>query len=175
MPLSASQIVNLSAQIAKCPGFITQAGQLLNSVLSDLAQTYDFEINLKTYGFTFDTSTVYQNNIAGAGPNLLPTDFLRSKDREIMFYILGVRYVLIILDQGEYDQLVQTAGWTSYPTMGFIDLALQTPFAGRAGLMVWPPASGSYTTQIRYYSQPSDIATPETSSTVPWFPNQNYL
>lgn len=175
MPLSAQQIVALSCQIAKCPGFTQQAGQWLNSLLSDLAQTYDFEINCKTFGFTFDTSTVYQNNIAGAGPNLMPTDFLRAKDREIIFYIQGVRYVLIILDQGQYDALVQTAGWTSYPQLGYIDLNLASPFAGRAGLMVWPPASGAYTTQIRYYSQPADISQPETSATVPWFPNQNYL
>lgn len=175
MPLQAQQIVTLACQIAKVPGFTSQCGQLLNSVLSDLAQTYDFEANSTTFAFTFDTSTVYQNNVAGAGPNLFPTDYLRAQNKEIIFYIQGVRYVLVILSQDEFDALVQTAGWSSYPTFGYVDIALQTPFAGRKGLMVWPPASGAYTAQLRYYAQPIDITTPETSATVPWFPNQNYL
>lgn len=175
MALTAQQICTLARQTANVTGWTAQSGQLLNSILSDLAQTYDFEINLKTFAFTFDTSTVYQNNTAGAGPNLFPTDFLRAKNKEVIFYILGVRYVLIILDQAEFDALVQTAGWTSYPSFGYTDLALQSPFAGRVGLMVWPPASGAYTAQLRYYSQPADITQPETSATVPWFPNTNYL
>lgn len=175
MALTSAQIVTLALQIAKTPGFTSQAGQLLNTILSDLAQTYDFSQNLKTFGFTFDTSTIYQNNLAGAGPNILPTDYLRAKNRENMYYIQGVRYVLIIVEQWEFDALVQTAGWSSYPQLAYADLALQAPFAGQKGLMVWPPASGAYTMQIRYHAQPADITTPETSSTVPWFPNTNYL
>ena len=42
-------------------------------------------------------------------------------------------------------------------------------------LYVWPPASGSYPLTIRYQPQMPDIATPETSTDVPWFPNQKYL
>ena len=172
MALTAAQIISLALQIAKTPGYTAQALQILNAVQSDLAQTYDFENNVKTFGFTFDTSTIYQNNQPGAGPNILPTDYLRAKNRENMYYIQGVRYVLIIVDQWEFDALVQTAGWTSYPSLAYTDLALQAPFAGQKGLMVWPPASGAYTMQIRYYSAPADITS---TSTVPWFPNQNYL
>lgn len=175
MPITSAQIVSLATQAAKCPGFVSQAGQLLNAILSDLAQTYDFEINVKTFSFTFDTSTIYQQNDPGAGPNILPSDYLRAKNRENIYYIQGVRYVLIIVEQWEFDALVQTAGWSSYPQLGYADLALQAPFAGQKGLMVWPPASGAYPVQIRYYAQPTDITTPETSSTVPWFANQNYL
>ena len=177
--LTAQQICDLARQIANVPGFTVQSGQLLNAVLNDLAQTYDFETNLRTYPFTFDVSTVYQNNAAGAGPNLLPVNFLRAKNREIIFYISGVRYVLIIQDQADYDSLVQTAGWNSYPTYGYVDLSLDLPFSstnpGQSGLMVWPPASGAFTAQLRYYCQPPTIVSPETSTQVPWFGNTNYL
>lgn len=177
--LTAQQICDLARQIANVPGFTTQSGQLLNAILSDLAQTYDFEANLRTYPFTFDVSTVYQNNAAGAGPTLFPVDYLRAKNNEIIYYINGVRYVLVIEKQASYDALVQTAGWNSYPTYGFVDLSLSTPFSvtnpGQVGLMVWPPASGAFTAQLRYYCQPANITNPETSSTVPWFPNTNYL
>lgn len=175
MPLSAQQICTLALQYTATPGYTAQAGMLLNAILSDLAQTYDFEQNAKTFSFTFDTSTVYQQNVAGAGPNILPADYLRAKNRENIYYIQGVRYVLIIVEQWEFDQLVQTSGWNSYPSIGYADLALSAPFLGQKGLMVWPPASGSYPVQIRYYSQPVDITTPQASATVPWFPNQNYL
>jgi hypothetical protein len=175
MPLQAQQICTLALQISNTPGWTTQAGQLLNVILSDLAQSYNFSQNEKTFALTFDTSTVYQNNLAGAGPNILPADYLRALNRENIYYIQGVRYVLIILEQWEYDALVQTAGWTSYPQFGYADLALQAPFAGQKGLMVWPPASGAYTVQIRYYAQPTDITNPASSATVPWFPNQDYL
>jgi hypothetical protein len=175
MALTAQSICTLARETADVPGWATQSGQLLNAILQDLAQTYNFEVNYKTFPLTFDVATVYQNNVAGAGPNLLPTDFLRQKYRENIYYIQGVRYVLVITDQDEYDSLVQTSGWNSYPAYGYIDLNLSAPFAGRAGLMVWPPASGAFTFQLRYYALPADITTPETSSSVPWFTNQNYL
>lgn len=177
--LQSQQIIALATQAAQVTGFTSQAGQLLNAILSDLAQTYDFEVNLRTFAFTFDTATVYQNNVAGAGPNILPADFLRQKYRENIYYIQGVRYVLVIVTQDEFDSLVQTSGWNSYPSYGYIDLSLSAPFSssnpGQPGLMVWPPASGSFPVQLRYYCQPVNIITPETSAAIPWFPNSNYL
>lgn len=175
MPLQAQQICQLALQIANTPGWTTQAGQWLNAILSDLAQDYDFAVNVVTFPLTFDTSTVYQNNVAGAGPNILPTNYLRALNRENIYYINGVRYVLIIVERWEYDALVQTAGWSSYPQFAYADLNLSAPFAGQKGLMVWPPASGAFTVQIRYISQPADINNPTSSAVVPWFPNQDYL
>lgn len=173
--LQAQQICTLARQMARVPGFTLQSGQLLNVILQDLAETYDFAENVRTFPLTFDVATVYQNNLAGAGPNILPQDYLRALMKENIWYLQGVRYVLIIVERDEFDALVQTAGFTSYPTLAYADLNLSAPFAGQKGLMVWPPASGSYTVQIRYYAQPATITTPETSTTVPWFPNTNYL
>jgi len=35
--------------------------------------------------------------------------------------------------------------------------------------------SGNFPVTVRYFAQMPDIVTPETSATVPWFPNQDYL
>ena len=44
MALTANQIISLATQIAKVPGYVTQAQQLLNAILQELAQDYDFEV-----------------------------------------------------------------------------------------------------------------------------------
>jgi hypothetical protein len=42
-------------------------------------------------------------------------------------------------------------------------------------MLFWQLPSGAFPATLRYYSQMPDITTPETSSVVPWFPNQTYL
>ena len=109
MALTAAQIVTLATQIAKTPGYTSQAGQFLNSILSDLCQTYDFEIIVKTFSFNFNLSTVSgpgNQYIAGCGPNPMPSDYLRAKNKEMIFYIQGVRYVMINQEQSDFDSLV---------------------------------------------------------------------
>lgn len=173
MSLTSAQIVTLAAQTAKCPNYTSQAGQFLNAILQDLAQTYDFETIVKTFSFAFNTSAVSgpgNQYAAGCGPNPMPADYLRAKNNEAIYYIQGVRYVMINLDQAEFDMLVQTAGMNNYPTNFYVDMGSAPP-----QMYVWMPASGAYPATIRYYPQMADIVTPETSATVPWFPNQQYL
>jgi hypothetical protein len=177
MALTSAQIVTLATQTAKCLGYTSQAGQFLNAILQDLCQTYDFETIVKTITFNFNlsqTSGPDNQYIAGCGPNPLPLDFLRCKNNEAIYYIQGVRYVMINLDQAEFDMLVQTAGFNSYPTNFYIDMAPKSQGLA-CNLYCWVPASGAYPVTIRYYPQMADIPTPETSSVVPWFPNQQYL
>jgi hypothetical protein len=165
MALTASQIVNLACQIAKCPGFTSQAGQFLNAILSDLSQTYDFEIARGKYSFTFNSGAG-----TGSGPYTLPADWLRGKDKSIFYTIDGVPYPMINIELDQFDDLVNTTGFNSYPNYYATDMATTPPV-----MYVWPPASGSYPVTARYYKQMADIATPETSSTVPWFQNAQYL
>lgn len=177
MPMTAAQIVTRACQIAKCPGYTTQAGMSLNAILQELSQTYDFDSTSKVLSSTFVTGTMSgpgSQYIAGCGPNPMPTDYLRAKNNEAIYYIQGVRYVMINLDQAEFDMLVQTAGYNSYPTNFYVD---QGPKAtgGVPNMYVWPPASGAYSFTVRYYPQMNDITSPESSSTVPWFPLQTYL
>lgn len=176
MAQSAQTICTLARQIAKCPGFTTQSGQLLNVILQELAQDYDFEVARLTASGTFNTSTVSgpgNQYIAGVGPNALPAAFLRAEQNTIMYYIQGVRYVLIGLKQAQFDRLVMTAGFTSYPVNYYVDMT-GSP-ASAPNFYVWPAASGAYPWTCRYFPQPTDITTPETDSSVPWFPNQSYL
>jgi hypothetical protein len=40
---------------------------------------------------------------------------------------------------------------------------------------VWPPVTGAYPYMVRYRAHMPDIVTPETSTEIPWFPQQQYL
>lgn len=170
MALQAQQIVSLACQIAKCPNYVVQGGQFLNTVLQQLAQDYDFDVIRKTHNGTFNTSTSGNGYAVGSGPNLLPTDLLRVHKKGAFYFIDGVPYTMIGVEQSEFDQFVQQAGNQSYPSMFYVDVSTSP-----AGLYVWAPAAGAYAFTIRYNPQMADIATPESSSTVPWFPNTDYL
>lgn len=176
MPLTAQQIVTLACQDARVPGFTSQAGQLLNMILSDLCQTYDFDLAKKTYSFNFSPSQV---NSAGQAYQNLPSDFLRSISKESYYTIDGVPYPLIALDQSEYDMLVQQSGLSNYPVFYATDMSKTGATNGGtpdlAVMLFWMVPSGAYPMIVRYYAQMADISSPESSSTVPWFPNQTYL
>jgi len=165
MALQAQQIVALATQIAKVPGYTLQAGQMLNMILADLAETYDLEVARKS-------ATVNLNTTTGSGPYNLPSDYLRMAMDEVFYLVDGVPYVMVSIDLSEYDALVQQAGISNYPAQFATDVS---GGVGNMLMYVWPPSGGSYNTTIRYYSQPSDITTPETSTSIPWFPNQTYL
>src|SRR5882724_9178713 len=169
MPLTAAKICSLAQQEAKCPGFTSQAGQFLNATLQDLCQNYDLDAALGSNPFSFNSAT---GN--GSGPYTLPADYLRTQVKdgkdEIFYTINGVPYPLIQVTKAEYDWLVQTLGFFSYPYNYATDLS-QSP----AQLFVWPPASGSYVVTHRYYRLMPDIPTPESSAVVPWFLNTQIL
>lgn len=173
MGLQAQQIVTLACQIAKCPGFTSQAGQLLNSFLQDLCQQYDLEDALGTFSFNFNSTTGQ-----GSGPYTLPADYLRARVQdgkdEFYYTINGVPYPLIQKTLTEYNWMVQTPGFQSYPYIYATDLSTPTP-SSAGSLFVWPPASGSYAAIMRYFRLMPDITTPESSATVPWFTNTNVM
>jgi hypothetical protein len=170
MPLQAQQIVSLSTQIAKCPAYTSQAGQYLNNVLQSLAQNYDFEVIRKSFTFNFNTSSTGNGYTPGCGPNLLPADFLRAHKKGAFYMISGVPYTMIGYEQSEFDTFVQQAGNQAYPYAFYVDVS-KTPME----LYVWVPAAGAYPATVRYNPQMPDIVTPETSTTVPWFPNTQFL
>lgn len=150
----------------------SQAGLFLNAILQELCQTYDFDVARDTYVFNFNpsilTTSAYPNIKAGGGPYALPSDFLRIYGQQ--WFLLGVPYPMIPCDLKEYDNLVQQAQLQSYPYIFATDMSASPP-----NLVVWPPSSGAYQIQIRYFKQMVDIATPESSTAAPWFPFQLYL
>lgn len=166
MALTAAQIVQLATQAVQVPGMSGQAGAFLNAILSDLCQTYDFDIIRETTTFNFDVAT-------GSGPYSLPADYLRVRPNEFWYTITGVKYVMISIDLAEFDALVQQAGLQSYPTYFATSMA-DTP-EEQPKLYVWPPPSGAYPCTMRYQKQMPDITNPETSDDAPWFPNSQYL
>lgn len=161
--LTAQEIVDLSTQIAKTPGYLTQAGKLLNMILEELAQTYDFDTVRSVYNFNF---------VPGPGPNPLPVNWLRGLDRSIFYVISEQPYIMVNISQQEYDRLSQTPGLASYPAYYYVDVTGDPP---ANNMYVWPPAAGAYPVTARYYTTNTVIANPESSSTVPWFSNTNYL
>ena len=129
MALTAAQLISLSCQDAKCPGYTRQAGLFLNMILGDLCRTFDFELAAKTAYGNFNPGLVAQmgNSIYGSGPYELPADFLRMKDEKSAFWTLpgtGVVYPLIPCDLSEFDMMVQQADIQSYPYIIATDMSL---------------------------------------------------
>ena len=175
MALTAAQIIALATQAAACPGYTQQAGELLNMILSDLCQTYDLEAARGTYNFNMNPSLItgsseFPNLIEGSGPYPLAADHLRCKYGDVMWFLQGVPYVMIPIELYEFDASVQQPGLQAYPYWYAVDLTTSP-----ASIVFYPPPSGAYPCMVRYQRQMPDIVTPESSSVVPWFPNQQYL
>ena len=162
MGLQAQQICSLARQAAKCPGFTSQSGQFLNSCLQDLCMNWDTDAGMGTA--TYTTSTT----------NTLPADYLRTRvvdgKDDIFYTISGVPYPLIQVTQAEMDWFVTTPGFQDFPRFYSTNLSVSP-----ATLTLWPPPSGQFPVTHRYQRKMPDIATPETSTTVPWFPNTQIL
>lgn len=152
----------MARQIAKCPGYTVQSGQLINVILEELAQNFDFDV-LKTT----DTSMTLNN---GSGPYTLPADWLRGIDKDIFYTISGVPYPMVNVELVQYDNLVQTAGLNAYPSYYATNMATSPPT-----MYVWPPSSGAYPLTLRYFRQPTFDSNPELSQAYPWFPSTQYL
>lgn len=171
MALTAAQIVSLSTQTAKVPGWTDQAGKLLNAILQELAMDYDFD------AARGGTNLMLTSGLKG--PYALPTDYLRLRQREgqaeLYYLIDGVPYHPDQRTYAEINAMVYTAGLQNYPQLFATDMSVAVPFVTGPNLYVWPPSNGAYTFIIGYQKQMADIATPESSATIPWFPNTNYL
>jgi len=168
MPLTAAQICTRAAQIARVPGFLTQAGDSLNVVLQELCQDYDFAPARKTYNFNFNVSQI--DPLSGQAYQDLPADYLRGIRNEAFYTISGMPYPMIPLDLSEFDMLVEQAGLSNFPVFYYVSMSNSPP-----RMFFWMPPSGAYPATVKYWSLMPDIATPATSSAVPWFPNQKYL
>jgi len=176
MPLTAQQIVTQACAIARANGFLSLAGQQLNNVLQELCLTYDIVLNRKTTTINLSTGSSVGIVGLGSGPYLLPLDYLRLDGNEIVYRVYGVPYKMIRITLEEFDSLVQQAGISNYPEQYATDLSQDAVAKwGAPVLYVWPPSGGNYQPQLRYWALQADIATPETSLTVPWFTSTNYL
>ncbi|MEK6591558.1 MAG: hypothetical protein AABZ67_00615 [Pseudomonadota bacterium] len=174
MALTATQIITLAVQTAKCPGYTSQAGQFFNAILEELAFTYDFDLSEGSTSFAFNPaliSTSDNPNISnGMGPYPLPANFLRAIAGDAMWFLQNVPYPLIPIDIAELDQQVTQAGLQSYPYFMAVDMSTSPP-----GAYFYPAPSGVYTFFMRYRKKGATIATPESSGSSPWFPMDTYM
>ena len=168
--LQAQQIVQRACAIAKCPGFIQQGGIYLNMALEDLWLHRDLKINRVT-----EFITVQANNF---GPFVLPQNYQRTYD--LFFQQNNLPYFLNPISTEEYDQEFKDPSIANYPYEFMTILydettALQQvpPSAGQ--LFIYPQSSGQIVLTHRYMVKQPDITAPETSSVIPWFPDQEYL
>lgn len=155
--LTAQQLVTYALQIAKAPGYTTQAGDLLNARLSTLARTYDLDMLLETVQFSVP---------AGVQTYTLPTDYVRG--HELWYYIGGLPQTMRQIGLPDFDRINVGSVAMAYPTMWSSNPATST-------LYLYPMPNATIAFTLRYWSQPADIASPATSSTVPWFPDSDYL
>jgi hypothetical protein len=158
MALTTAQIITRACTIAKVPGYVVQAGQYLNMLLSTLCQTYDFDYIKKTKIISLDGSAGYP----------LAADHLRTK--EVFYSVNGNIFYLFQIPIETYHSLFIGPGVSNYPNKYAIDVST-TP----ATILFYPPPSISQDVTVNYYPQMPDITTPETATGQPWFLNQEYI
>lgn len=162
MSYTAQQLVALAAQICRIPGKTTYIGQFLNLILADYAQTVDEDVIRKTTTLAIGPQTTIPFFYS------LPSDYLRMFD--IYYNVDGTVFTPKQFTLEELDASYTASGIADYPEWWATDMA-QTP----PQIAFYPPPNIALTVNIRYRPQTADITTPETSSTVPWFPNQRVL
>ena len=167
MPLTSAQIVALACGVAKCPGFITTGGQYLNLVLKDLWLHRDLKVNRKTQPLTVQANS--------NGPFNLEADYLRTYD--LFYQVNNLPYFLAQTSLKIYDSEFKDPSISNYPYEYATDTSSSAQIAsGTTGqIYIYPQSSGQITLTHRYMNQQPDITTPETSATVPWFIDQDYL
>lgn len=155
--LTAAQIVTVACQIAKCPQWAQIAGQRLNEVLVDLALEQDLDIIRRT-------TTLNVN--PGVQSYQLPTNFLRA--RECFYNLEGAVFIVTEYSLADFDALFTGPNNSAYPEIFTVDQSTNI-------LQFYPLPLISIPVTLRYMDMSVEIATPETSNNVPWFPKQSYL
>src|SRR5258708_39536097 len=112
--LTAAQIVNLANQIAKTPGFTALAGQKLNAILQELCMTYDFEVARATTTYVLKVSNLPGTGL-GAGPYLLPANYLRTQVGKQFFTVGFQPYELDRIEKWGFDLPTQEPGFKDLP------------------------------------------------------------
>lgn len=167
MALSAATIVADALAISKCPGFTSQGGRALNLVLNDLVLHRNLKVNLVS-----STIPVAANS---NGPFTLEADYLRTY--ELLYYINDQPYFLRPSNRKQFDSEPNKSTTANYPYEWATDLSPEATSPGSpSGLLyIYPQSNQNLTLQHRYFVERPDITMPETSATVPWFSDQDYL
>lgn len=169
MAYTASQLVSLACQVCNVPGRASQVGQFLNIILAHYAQIIPEDQIRKTTFLNIGPQTTIPYFYA------LPTDYLRYYD---VFYLVdGEPFYLDPMELKDLDKQYIGNGIDNYPERFATDVSQnpQSTAGSSPSITFYPPPAVPIQVTVRYYPQTADITTPETSSTIPWFPNQLVL
>lgn len=162
--ITAQQIVADACTIAKAPGFIAIGGRQLNLVLNDLCLHRDLKMLRKQ-----ETINI---TVGSNGPFALQTDYLRTYD--LYYTVNNFPYFLYPISQEQYDRIFKDPSIANYPySYATVLTSQQTQAAGQ--LYIYPQSNTALALTHRYMVNMPDIATPGTSASTPWFPDQDYL
>jgi hypothetical protein len=174
--MQAQQICLLASRTAKGgTGMVGMAGQFLNLVLEDLKLNKNLKANRVTQSLIATAGTY--------GPFALEADYLRTYD---LFYpmpasggptVSGITIMLYQVTMEQWDAEFKSPSTSNYPYEYATDLSTQAQIAGvsAGNLFIYPQSTGQLTLTHRYMKNQPDMVTPETSTTVPWFPYTQYL
>lgn len=171
--MTNQEICVYAAQVAKGPGFLSQAGLSLNMVLEELYLIRNLKINRVTLPISVTAGSY--------GPFNLEADYLRTYD---LFYPMptntsvpgntGLTMFLNPVTMEQWDAEFKDPSQANYPYEFATDLSPQA--TGGVGLLyIFPQSSGALTLTHRYMIKRAAITTPESSTATPWFPNSSYL
>lgn len=164
MPINAALIVSDALSIAKCPGFTAQGGRSLNLVLDDLVLHRNLKVNL--------VSAPIAALVNSNGPFTLEADYLRTYE---LFYVINDQpYFLSPGSRLEFDEETSKSTTSNYPYEWATDLSPNA--TGSPGLLyIYPRSNSALSLTHRYFINRADITSPETSASIPWFSDQDYL
>ncbi len=166
---TAAQLVSLAGQICNIPGRLVQIGQFLNIILADYAQTQDLDV--------IRLPTTLNIGPQGIIPYFypLPSNYLRAYD--VFYNVNGVIFYCNQMPLNEMDQQYTAQGIDNYPEWYSTDVAQfpQATASTSPSMAFFPPPAIPLAVTVRYRPQTTDITSPESSATVPWFPNQRVL
>lgn len=159
--LTAAQICTQVSQIVKAPGMLSQTGQCLNTVLVSLALQQDLDLVRRATTITLTT---------GSSPSsyALPSNYLRA--RRFFYYVNGDPFDMYNWELEDLLLQYQNVDAVDFPYAFATDTNTATNL-----IYVYPNPVEELTATLIYFDVAVEITTPETSATIPWFPDQDFL
>lgn len=161
---SAATLVSLACEICLSPGKTVQAGKALNLILAN-------------YALTLDLDTIRLTTTLNIGPQAtipywyqLPANYLRAFD--VFYNVLGQPFYVTQMDLKDLDQAYTAEGIDNYPQQFATDMSTAPPQGAYPTMAFYPPPAVPLAVTLRYRPTSLDIATPETSATIPYYHDQ---
>lgn len=105
----------------------------------------------------------------------LPSSALYLRTKEVFYSVSGTIFYLSQLGLPNYDKLFQGPGISNYPYWYSVNTQGEGDAQTIPQMAFYPPPNLALSLTVRLQYLPPDIATPASSSAVPWFRDQQYL